>query len=718
MNFRIEYILCLLASLLFSCSPEKKEKEEDSYRNYFDYEYNGRNIHKNNIIDLSDHGINSNHVIVNVKGVKLLLKKKQSYRLEGDLEKSGIIYEVSGDKKFIVGLSNINDYNLDRIKAEDLKHLRGIFFTKTPSPRFMKTFNQLDVSDVFIKTYENIPIHPEARYLNYVAESEEKNPQQLLHTEYLEFLDIHLKPGVQFDCKFLKNLRYLKFLKADNLRNFDELKKLKKLKSIDFGRSFVKDINFCKGMSELTKLTFLKSSLEDASSFKYLKNLKVVNLNDSQVNTIPIIKLPKLEKLNILNTKIPLEQVKKFKELNPKCKVLFNFNETLHDVIKNTDYIRIRTDGIHHKDPEKEQTIAEITDSVKVKEFLDNLNFKHVHHRPINHYGTQTFEFFSKGKHITSLGYIEGFWMNWERSDYNDATLTRDSILYISKLLYRHGIKEHYEKAKVSIKMEDIATQKYENCLNTLPKIMRYHFRKSEKWHEMNDALLFEEDKHKRIKLCLRYLGAHEGSWNHNMPGDRGLLKILENDTRFGCDLGITLDKNQQYSKEDILMIIEENKSDPFIMRGAIRWLLEHYKSKSFSRVQLQEAVHLIMPEALTHPRISTRVKAMHTLKEINRYWAIYHLRKVLNGQYQAKKLTENELEPRWWKGYSSEIELNENYSDFHYAAKYLSEIKDEPSLKEIRWLYALETNLDALNVLKDAIANYSSERNDFFSQR
>jgi len=527
-----------------------------------------------------------------------------------------------------------------------------------------------------------------------------------LELKSLHYLNIAYTNEREVDCSYLLNNVDLKFLSFDASKNLKSLSSLKHLYSLDTGQSKLSDMNIFKDFPNISKLRISQTNITDIRPIKYLSKVSSLSMNFTNNLIIPVEKIH-LKELKVRNSNVKTEDIEKFKALNPECNLSYSMDVELQDALKEIDYIRVRTGGTCHRNPDEEETIFVIKQKDKIKEFVSHLRIEEEQTFHCQCCGSPSFELYKNGTLKETIGFHHGHSIRWHNKPFGDAVLTEKSIDYICKLLFDNGIKEHYIQLLKDKEMDKIASSKFDISFDELPKGLQSKINEAKRFIDIVPVYInWEKDHKKRAILALRYLGAHQGSVDYTSTMDRMAFYVLNNEK----SEYYKINEDDKISVDTILEVINENQENQKIMRGAIKWFLNFYDYKSFSKKQLKKAVNLITSEALSHPRLSTRVKAMYVLKEINTYWSIHYLRNVIGKKYKIKQLTEVQLEPRWWKnGGLQLLSLDEACSDIHYAAVYLSEVKDPASLDSIKNLHLQETNKDLKKVFQEALENYSA---------
>ena len=121
----------------------------------------------------------------------------------------------------------------------------------------------------------------------------------------------------------LTQLEHLEF--SDNpVQNLDPVKDMTNLKHLEFKNTPVENL---KPLYYLTKLEILNcagTQIKDLKYLEYLNNLRVISFYNTKVKNLkPIGKLNKLETIECYNTRIPQKKIQKFKEIHPRCEVVF-----------------------------------------------------------------------------------------------------------------------------------------------------------------------------------------------------------------------------------------------------------------------------------------------------------------------------------------------------------------------------------------------------------
>ncbi|MCM8540368.1 MAG: hypothetical protein NE328_08840 [Lentisphaeraceae bacterium] len=702
----LHIFLLAVTLFLFSCSKKEDQKTEIQATNTITGKYilNGKPIDENDLTHVRDLGIDKDLVLVDADGIKLLLNNGETYKLEGDQYKTGRIFRNIQNSKVLIGLSDINNFHFNSLKYEEIKYIRGINFHDAPYREFMEGFLSLDLSKIFIQTYDGIPIHSQVAFLKYTSFSDNPDFSVFKNFNSLLYLDLSIDDELVFDCNFLKNSTKLIYLNAERLINTSELNALTHLKYLNVGKSKITDMDHFKELLNLKELYISQTGITDITAIVHLKKITDFDMNYSEVKTIPLVNIPHLKSLNIRNTKVSLKDFQKFKELNPQCYVSYSMNDQLQDALTEIDYIRVRTGGTCHTNPDEEETIFEIKDKVKIKEFISHLKIEEEATFQCQCCGSPSFEFYINNKLQETLGFHHGRSIRWHERPFGDAYLTGESIDYLCKILFDNGVKHHWEERLIDKEMEKIGINKINLSLAQLPEgIKNLATKEGIKWYDVAIAYIKgEKNKSLRIKAALKFLGAHNGSYKFLSTWDRMAFRVLNNE--FGDSYQI-LDKDK-ISIPDIISVLKENRSDQVVIKGVIRWLFNFYDYEYFSKNQLKEIVEIIIKTALTHPRLLTRVKAMETLKELSSsFWSRYYLRKVLQGKYVPNKLNEELLEPRWWKsGGTNIMRLDAPCSDFEYAATILTEIDDQPSISIIKKKLSTETNEIKKKALQKAL--------------
>jgi hypothetical protein len=237
-----------------------------------------------------------------------------------------------------------------------------------------------------------------------------------------------------------KELRVLD-LTGSKLTNTDKLALLRELRDLRLGwAETVKDIGFSRHLKALRRLDLRRTGVTDLTPLDGLEELRWVDASSSSAKQLPG-SLPRLDRLNVMSTRVSEADVEAFRKKNPKCAVLHRWDAVFRDAVAGVDLVRVRTGGTCHNDPLQEKTLAEEKDPAKIKEFLAKIE---IDESKSNFHcmccGSPTIELFRKGELVASVGMHHGRSLRWSAGWPGDALLQGASADWLCDWLEARGI--------------------------------------------------------------------------------------------------------------------------------------------------------------------------------------------------------------------------------------------------------------------------------------
>jgi hypothetical protein len=492
----------------------------------------------------------------------------------------------------------------------------------------------------------------------------------------LQYLDV--SGGYIVNPTKLASLTNLRFLNVARRQNID-------------------DIEFVKDMRQLRTLILAGTPVRNLSPLDGSDSIHEIQASMTRVQDLPKGDLPSLRTMNLMSARVNAETVAQFRKAHPTCQVAFGWADSLRNAVRETTRIRIRTGGTCHRQPNQEQTLAEVTKKDEVDHFLDGIA---IDEAGSNFFcgccGNPTLEFYEGDRLLAMVGYHHGQSLRWAGGTWpTDALLTQSSQAFMVSWLARHGVQGPRREVDERQKQRDEEARRTQRYTALIPEQTRAALAQAWQSPELrNDngrgdvrERLFaeafikrEKDAQTSIELYLRLLGVTgEYPWNYYHEYQQTITKHLL--PRFaGLELAQT--------------VTSVMKDDEGIL-GAARWLLWENGWRNLDESDHERILPSLAERALQHRSMGTRKDVMYVLSDIRDAWAAQPLRQMLS------RPTDPNWAPPQMK-YGRRIDLpdggrvvSDECSDAVWAAFCLAKRGDQPSLPAIEQLAAQSQGRD-----------------------
>ena len=682
-------------------------------------------------------GIDRKQILVTLDELTVVLDQAKTYAFSGDLKKDGRLYLTAGKAKQLIGIIAHEVYEdegsrkvkpLAGLRADDLKHLRGICLDDTLSKQGYELLQQVDTRNIFFRVTDGSgignpkkfpPLPNTVMFLDVDESSSEgiKDYSHLKTFKSLVYLRISSLGRGKLDVKFIANSKGLAYLDLSGgaLENVGALGELQKLRHLDLSvcRS-LKESGFLSKLVELRELNIGHTKISDLSPLEGLKKIGSVSANMTPVTRLPKKRVASLLDLKVVQTQLTREQVAAFRAENPQCQVRYGWTETLRAALKGADRVRVRSGGTCHRRPKQERTLFEIKDAKGVKETIANIVLE-----PSDSgfhcmcCGNPSFEFYRKDKLLVTLGFHHGRSLRWMQGEWpGDGLLSAKSGDYICELLDKHGIKWPLEERNKEKKRQQAAAARMAVYRKILPDGVQDLLSEARSAESAVKAFVDgEKDKSKRVTLALKLIGSHNGSWNQRNILDPIAIALLNNQVpsrmASGDGVPVDMDEKEKISVTDIVGAISANQKDSMVVLGAARWFFGERKCGTIPDKEAAKLLPLIVAAGMTHPRQINRRRTMRALAGIKNKAALTELKKVMAGTFKVQPMKPHEqAEPGGMVEFTpGDSDVGETCTDQAYAALILAQKGDHGSLAAIRNLLKSAKEADSKKAIEKAIA-------------
>lgn len=310
------------------------------------------------------------------------------------------------------------------------------------------------------------------------------------------------------------------------------------------------------------------------------------------------------------------------------------WTDSLQKAVQETTRLRIRSGGTCHRQPERETTLAEITDATEINRF--------VHGIVINGWrsggscmccGNPTFEFYAGDRLLAMVGYHHTERLRWADGKWTgDGRLTAASRNFLITWLAQHGVEGPRREAEGEQKRQEEETRRQKRYAELIPQATFRAAMQAEtsgtwsandpreaKRHQLVAEAFMKQEKDAKtsIELYLRMLGvtADSGGWNFYYDCQQAVVKNLL--PRF---------KSPELAQAAISAMKDEEGR-----LGAARWFLWERGWRALDEADCERIVPPLAQRGLQHRYMDTRRGIMNVLTEIKSAWAAALLRNMLS---------------------------------------------------------------------------------------
>lgn len=515
---------------------------------------------------------------------------------------------------------------------------------------------------------------------------------QLSKFTYLKFLIVH-DLEFELDISMIQEnteLLYLSF--TDNsieLKNVEALSNLRNLCVLNMAElEDLEDISFVASLKSLQKLDISGTGVEDLSYLTGLENLTKVQATMAPVAILPKGKLPKLETLWIMGSKLSLEDIEEFERNNPYCAVIYGWNRSIYKALAGTTRIEVQPYLGGWLPLFVENDIHAISNLV------ENLRFDPCE-LDVSTLCTADLclVFCNDDIPLETLEIVCSGHIRWDKGWPSEVMLTQASGDYLANWLGERGI-EYMLDEREKMKDEDkAAREKMEETLYEFLAILpddlataieeRYKYREEEREkrqetmsldiarriceHQVYEDVISTIKSHipddkERAELCLKMFAKSGPSPNYYDYALRNILRELDEETKRTA--------------------VEKLLADPNGKCGVAKWIFDMHGWEELDSNYLEEILIPVAHAGLTNHTPPERMRIIRTLGRIRVNPSRIILRQILNNT-----LILPELKPQNG-GPEKPIPLSTRPFQYSYqaeAALSLAELRDAESLPLIQ---------------------------------
>lgn len=631
-----------------------------------------------------------------VNEIAMVLDKPGSYSFRSTPKDDGLLLLVGndGDDK-VIGAQVDWTYRDKRkvvfnpfatLSTDQIKGLRGIRLNSWPDG-LTKKLGYIDLNHTCVTITDDtatgrrseLPPLPEGLlYLNIDESSSMgvKDYNLLRKQSQLRFFALNAMGEDAFDVKMISANRQLRFLDlgGEDLMNVQTLANFTNLRELHLEWCpDVDNIRFVRDMTHLKVLWVRNSSVMDMTPLAGLKELTIVNADQTPVSRLPEGEFDCLSMLRIMSTKVTENEIARFCKANPQCEVHYRWDESLRRSLKGITRIRVRSGGTCHRDKAAERTLFEETNPGKIemftKRFAINEGGSGFHCMCC---GSPSFEFYNNEELVVTLGFHHGRSLRWPEGWPSDALMTGEFADYVCKWLAENGVSDPQKEREDEQKREIAMQRRQQLYIAIIPQsIMRSLSSATSKEAAVSAFEKGMPDHVRRAELYLHLFGCDNGSWNQYS----GLDELLQKDLL------------PKIADSRLATAIRNSLNHKAAANGAARWLFGEGKWKALDERTLSEVLPALSECGLSHPREVNRRRTLVALKGIGTASAAKLLRKCFAGQVQVVSLSKDEqIEPGGMVSFTPQDgSLPGGVSDRAVAALFLAQMNDRTLLAEMR---------------------------------
>lgn len=365
--------------------------------------------------------------------------------LDGAVAAVRVKWTYEGDTRVVIN-------PLEKMSDDQIRGLRGLWLAHWDE-KIEANVKLLDPSRTCVTVTNDCVDDRKAlvqlpKTLEHLAIEEWSNPgiqdfATLSSLTSLKSLVIH-SLGETVDLELLKPCTKLRSLDltGNDLVHLADLMELKDLRELRLGWSKgVTSIAFVKELKELRLLDVRRTRVADLSPLDGLEKIEWIDASSTAASRLPAGTLPRLQRLNLMSSKLSDEDVAAFAKLHPKAQILHRWDQVLQDALAGVDRIRVRSGGTCHGD-DNEKTLFEEKDAEKIKVVLSRFA---VDEKKSNFAcgccGEPTFEFYRGAVLVASVGMHHGRSVRWPGGWPADGLLTDASAEFLCDWLAEHGVE-------------------------------------------------------------------------------------------------------------------------------------------------------------------------------------------------------------------------------------------------------------------------------------
>lgn len=494
------------------------------------------------IVPLRDVGWEDDRFILDLYPWTLLLEGEDEYHFTTHSNAVGRLFlEVDGKEK-LIGISykakEGKKFPYSDLLPEEIHKLRAIDLDGELGDCILALLNQIDPNKAFVSLNEPFfgrknpgqfpAISLEIKFLRTnVSSSPSFIGYEHLHKMHaLEYLRMHT--GVnQIDYGWLKNCANLKYLDLGMvpLRDLENLEKLRDLRYLNLSRCYeVDNIEFVRSLPELRHLKICNTRIQDLTPLNNLKHIETVDAGRATVTKLPTVPIENLVYLRVMGADVGAEQVRAFQQENPHCNVVYDWNISLQDALKDVDRFRVRSGGTYIEYDEEVETLFETSDPKEIRQVSSLIQINpEASGSSCKCSGRPTMEFYRDRTLAVTLSIHHAQSLRWSGGEWTgDGGLTENSQEFLITWLDEHGVsrpREEAEESRIRVEKSRIARKKWMKGMpNSIKPLWEDHLPQMHKdvdTEPLSLALVNEmPNQSQRILALLTWYGSGEGSWS------------------------------------------------------------------------------------------------------------------------------------------------------------------------------------------------------------
>lgn len=461
------------------------------------------------------------------------LDEPGEYRLETRKGEPQRVYRetVRGTHVFVAGVEQtyvkekpvIQD-GLRGLTPQEAAHLRGVYVDHQSRAVWaeleaLKPFDAVWVLKPGLDDDRKVPALPSG--VQYLLLRQTMSPSwsdwsSLGRFSTLRYLRADLMEP-QFSPEALGTHQNLQFLSVDQWKDARGLERFGKLQTLHINGVALPDLGFVRAMPELRELEVRHAGLTNLEPLAGHPALRHVEAPFNPVASLPTQPWPVVQRVNVLGSRLSNDQAQAFRAAHPQATLTWNHQETLMEKLRLADKLRVRSGGTCHRDPSREKTLVEVTDRAQlgvltgqmtVREPEDSLSCMCC--------GEPTFEFYSEGKLLTSVGFHHGQLLRWSDGWESDCQLTAQSATALVDWLANQGLEGPKTSLQVAEQRRAAARAELKRLTRDYPPALQAAF-EAEEMSPRTLQAAYESSfpaAQQRVLALFQALGTSPRSWD------------------------------------------------------------------------------------------------------------------------------------------------------------------------------------------------------------
>jgi hypothetical protein len=539
---------------------------------------------------------------------------------------------------------------LAKLTAEEIKGLWGICLDEWPDS-VAERLKHVDPARTCITLTDKTASRKEGKLpslpaeIQYLSINERSNMgirdyESLRGLSSLRFLVVQAMTAKTFDAELIarnKSLLYLE-LKTRSLLHPEALTQLTQVRWLDL--AYIPDLAtavFVGKMRQLRRLDVSRTAVKDLSALAELENLEEVVASMAPIEKLPNRPLPALRTLEVFSTKVSEPAVAAFARLNPKCTVLFRWDEAFRQAVAGATRLRVRSGGTCHRDLSQEKTLWELSDAAKIRELAALIA---IDEKQSGFHcmccGDPSFEFYQGDRLIATLGFHHGRSLRWPGRWPGDGMLTPQAQDRLPKWFAENGFNAFQKAIEAAAVARADEQKKRESFLSFFPtearKLFDYRAPSLEEEPKQGERIAKAVgDPVETVVAVCRALGELDGAWSFLDFDDR--LAFFAADTANG---------------EEFLNALKRIRGDRRGELGAARLCFGQKYLKKIPESQRSEWAVNLAQTVLNHGRSENRSSVIPHLERLRDGGPRALLRQIARGEVpkESQPWNHSEYEP------------------------------------------------------------------------